>query len=204
MSRYMKWLIAPAAASLLVGSIASGETRLSEEAERVQKAHEVLQALVTTPDEGIPSGILERAQAVVVIPSLVRGGFIVGAAHGKGIISVRETNGRGWSAPAFVSLSGGTFGAQIGLQATDLVLCVLNRSAVDDLLRNEFKLGGSASVAAGPVGRAAEASTDISMSAQILAYSRFEGTLRGLDPRGVNPAFRQGRQRAVLRSRVLE
>jgi SH3 domain-containing YSC84-like protein 1 len=182
--QYMRWLVAPAAVSLLAGSTVTAQTRLSEEAERVQKAQEVLQALTGAPDEGVPSGILERAQAVVVIPSFVKGGFMFGGEHGKGIMSVREASGRAWSAPAFVSLTGGTFGAQFGLQAIDLVLFVLNRDAVDDLLRNELKLGGSASVAAGPIGRAAEASTDISMSAKILAYSRSRGLFAGLTIEG--------------------
>ena len=187
--RYIRLLLAPVAGLLLISSTAGAQMysrASSEEAHRVQQAAEVLQALTGAPDGDIPGGILKRAEAVVVIPSLVKGGFIVGGEHGNGIISVRDLHKHTWSAPAFVRISGGSFGAQIGMQATDLVLVVMNRNAVDDLLRNEFTLGGSVSVAAGPVGRTseAEASTDLFMSAQILAYSRSRGLFAGVTLEG--------------------
>ncbi len=121
-----------------------------------------------------------------MIPSLVKGGFIVGAQHGRGIMSVRDRETNKWSAPGFVALTGGSIGWQIGVQAVDLVLLVMNREGVKDLLDNEFKLGANASVAAGPVGRQGEASTDASLSAQILAYSRAKGLFAGLALEGAS------------------
>ena len=158
----------------------------SDEEKRVTESTAVLETLVRTPDQGIPEHILTRAEAIVVIPSLVKGGFIVGAQHGRGIMSVRNRETNTWSAPGFVALTGGSIGWQIGVQATDLVLLVMNRDGVKDLLDTEFKVGANASVAAGPVGRTGEASTDASLSAQILAYSRTRGLFAGLALEGAS------------------
>ncbi|MEZ5291052.1 MAG: lipid-binding SYLF domain-containing protein [Vicinamibacterales bacterium] len=154
------------------------------ETERLQTSAVVLRELVDTPDDAIPQHILDRAEAVVVIPTLVKGGFILGAEHGKGVMSVRDRATGHWSLPSFVQITGGSIGWQIGVQSTDLVLLVMNADGVDDLLRSEFKLGANASVAAGPVGRSAEASTDATMSAKILAYSRSQGLFAGLSLQG--------------------
>ena len=158
----------------------------SDEEKRITDSAAVLETLVRAPDQEIPDYILERAEAIVVIPSLVKGGFIVGAQHGRGIMSVRDRETNKWSAPGFVALTGGSIGWQIGVQAVDLVLLVMNREGVKDLLDNEFKLGANASVAAGPVGRQGEASTDASLSAQILAYSRAKGLFAGLALEGAS------------------
>jgi len=158
----------------------------SDEEKRITDSAAVLETLVRAPDQEIPDYILERAEAIVVIPSLVKGGFIVGAQHGRGIMSVRDRETNTWGAPGFVVLTGGSIGWQIGLQAVDLVLLVMNREGVKDLLDNEFKLGANASVAAGPVGRQGEASTDASLSAQILAYSRAKGLFAGLSLEGAS------------------
>lgn len=151
----------------------------ADEIERIQKSIEILRALTATPDDAIPQYLLERAEAIVVIPSLVRGGFVVGAKHGKGIISVRDRAGNTWSPPAFMSMTGGSIGWQIGLQSVDLVLLVMNEKGVKELLDDRFTLGGTASVAAGPVGRQAEAATNAQFSAEILAYSRAKGLFAG-------------------------
>ena len=158
----------------------------SDEEKRVTESMAVLETLVRAPDQGIPDHILTRAEAIVVIPALVKGGFIIGAQHGRGIMSVRDRETDKWSAPAFVALTGGSIGWQIGVQAVDLVLLVMNRDGVKDLLDNEFKIGANASVAAGPVGRQGEASTDASLSAQILAYSRAKGLFAGLSLEGAS------------------
>jgi len=158
----------------------------SDVEKRITDSAAVLETLVRAPDQGIPEHILTRAEAIVVIPSLVKGGFIVGAQHGRGIMSVRNRETNKWSAPGFVALTGGSIGWQIGVQAVDLVLLVMNRDGVKDLLDNEFKLGANASVAAGPVGRQGEASTDASLSAQILAYSRAKGLFAGLSLEGAS------------------
>jgi SH3 domain-containing YSC84-like protein 1 len=122
------------------------------------------------PDKAIPREVLDSAECVAVFPSTVKGGFIVGARKGDGVVSCRTSNG--WSAPVFLDLAGGSIGAQIGAQATDYILAFMNRSGMDHLLKNELTLGGEASVAAGPVGREAGASTDWKLNAQILSYSR--------------------------------
>jgi lipid-binding SYLF domain-containing protein len=151
----------------------------SDQVERVQKSMEVLRALTSAEDSAIPEYILERAEAIIVIPSYLKGGFVVGAEHGKGIMSVRDRTANSWSLPAFVSMSGGSFGAQIGLQSVDLVLVVVNRDSVAELLKNKFTFGGDLSVAAGPVGRSTKAATDLKLEAKILAYSRAKGLFAG-------------------------
>jgi SH3 domain-containing YSC84-like protein 1 len=155
-----------------------------DELKRIGKATETLNALVKTPDDRIPEHILQRAEAIVVIPNLIKGGFIVGGEHGKGIMSIRDAKSGGWSLPSFVHMTGGSVGWQIGGEAIDLVLLVMNKDGVDDLLKSEFKIGGEGSVAAGPVGRSAQASTDARMGAKILAYSRAKGVFAGLSFQG--------------------
>jgi lipid-binding SYLF domain-containing protein len=172
-------------AALLVASSGTASAQSNEE-KRVTDAAAVLETLVRAPDQGIPEHILSRAEAIVVIPSLVKGGFIVGAQHGRGVMSVRNRETNTWSAPGFIALTGGSIGWQIGLQAVDLVLLVMNKDGVKDLLANEFKFGANASVAAGPVGRQGVASTDASLSAQILAYSRAKGLFAGLSLEGAS------------------
>lgn len=129
---------------------------------------------------------LVHVACAAVLATLVKGGFVMGAEHGKGLMSVRNRTTNQWSAPAFVAMTGGSVGWQIGLQSTDLVLVVMNRDGVDDLLRSEFTLGVNASVAAGPVGRTAEASTDALAGAKILAYSRARGLFAGASIEGAS------------------
>jgi len=173
------------ALALLTASAAPASAQ-SHEANRITESADVLETLVRTPDQGIPQHILDRAEAIVVIPSLVKGGFIIGAEHGRGVISVRDRAANRWSSPGFVTLTGGSIGWQIGVQSVDLVLLVMNSKGVKDLLENEFKFGANASVAAGPVGRHGEASTDASLSAEILAYSRAKGLFAGLSLEGAS------------------
>ena len=175
-----------AVATALLAASPAASSAQSHEEKRVTDSAAVLETLVRAPDNGIPQHILERAEAIVVIPSLVKGGFIIGAQHGRGVMSVRNRDTSKWSAPGFVALTGGSIGWQIGVQAVDLVLLVMNKEGVKDLLDNEFKLGANASVAAGPVGRQGEASTDASLSAQILAYSRAKGLFAGLSLEGAS------------------
>lgn len=154
---------------------------VEEYVERVQESIETLNELTNIPANAIPQYLLDRAEAIVVIPSLVRGGFIVGGKHGKGVISVKNRAGEssGWSQPAFVNFSGGSIGWQIGAEAVDLVLLVMNKEGVDKLLEDKLTLGGNLSVAAGPVGRSADAATNVRLDSQILAYSRAKGLFAG-------------------------
>lgn len=164
---------------VLVGVAAPARAQ-SEEAAVVRDASAVFTEIMSAPDKGIPQSILDKAEAIAVFPSLMRAAFIVGGQHGHGILSMRDPKTRAWSVPAFVTITGGSLGAQVGGQAIDLVLVVLNERGMNNLLRNEFKIGGEASAAAGPVGRAAEASTDVQMRAQILSYSRSRGLFAGI------------------------
>jgi lipid-binding SYLF domain-containing protein len=151
----------------------------TDEAKLINDSIEVLQELTGGPDRQIPEHLLARAEAIVVIPSLIKGGFIVGAKHGKGIVSTFDRTANTWSNPAFVNMTGGSIGWQIGVEAVDLVLLVMNRNGVDELLEDRFTLGGNLSISAGPVGRTGAAATDAQFSAQILAYSRSKGLFAG-------------------------
>jgi lipid-binding SYLF domain-containing protein len=155
-----------------------------DEAERVRKAATVLEEIMKAPDKAIPDSVIKKAEAIAVFPGTLKGGFGVGAHHGKGILSVRHRDAGKWSNPAFLTITGGSFGAQIGGEQIDLVLVILNRSGIEKLLRNEFKIGGDASVAAGPVGRQTAASTDIQLTAEILSYSRARGLFAGASLEG--------------------
>ena len=152
------------------------------ETDRMTEAARVLEEVLGAPDKGVPEAIIEKAQAVVVVPSTVKGALLIGAQRGKGVMSVKSASG--WSAPAFVTLTGGSVGLQIGGQATDIVLVVVNERGIENLAQNTFKIGGDASVAAGPVGREAAASTDYKLQAQILSYSRSRGLFAGVSLAG--------------------
>jgi len=147
--------------------------------DRLNDAAQVLQEIMATPDRGIPQSILAGASCVVVIPHYKKGAFVLGAQYGQGVATCRTP--RGWSAPVFVRLSGGSFGWQIGGQSTDLVLVAMNRHGLQDMLKNKFKLGGDAAASAGPVGRNAQAGTDWKLNAEFLTYSRSKGLFAGLD-----------------------
>lgn len=152
------------------------------ETDRLSEAAKVLEEVLAAPDKGVPQAIIEKAQAVAVIPSTVKGALLIGAQRGKGVMSVKTASG--WSAPAFITLTGGSIGLQIGGQATDIVLVVVNERGIDNLAQNTFKIGGDASVAAGPVGREAAASTDYKLQAEILSYSRSRGLFAGVSLAG--------------------
>jgi lipid-binding SYLF domain-containing protein len=154
----------------------------SEEAQRIQEATTVFGEIMGADDSAIPQSILSKAQGVAIFPGALKAGFIVGGARGRGILSARS--GSGWTAPAFLTLTGGSFGLQIGGQAVDIVLVVNNRRGVENLVSNQFKLGADAGVAAGPVGREAQAATDVQFRAEILSYSRSRGLFAGLTVNG--------------------
>jgi SH3 domain-containing YSC84-like protein 1 len=151
--------------------------------DRLQAAAAVLDEIMNTPDNGIPSEVFGSAECVAVVPSMLKGGFVVGAHYGRGVASCRLPKG-GWSAPAFFVVEGGSFGLQIGGQAVDLVMLIMNDNGMKNLLSSEFKLGADASVAAGPVGRHAAADTDWKMRAEVLSYSRARGVFAGLELNG--------------------
>jgi lipid-binding SYLF domain-containing protein len=173
-------------ALLLCAVMAAGtgaQEKEDDEAKRVADATLVFKEIMDAGDSAIPSAILDKAEGIAVFPSTIKAGLLVGGQRGRGILSVRGESGT-WSAPAFLTLTGGSVGLQIGAQATDLVLVIMNRRGLENLVRNQFKVGADASVAAGPVGRDAQASTDIQMRAQILSYSRARGAFAGVTING--------------------
>ena len=144
---------------------------------RIQKATQVFQEIMRTPDRGIPRDLLEKARCVAIIPGEEKAAFIFGGNYGKGLATCRIENG--WSAPMFVAVGGGSVGFQIGASFTDVVLLFMNDHALQSLLGDKFKIGGDVTVAAGPVGRQASANTDIKLNAEILSYSRSKGVFAG-------------------------
>ena len=161
---------------------ADDEEKASKASDRVQAAADVLNQIQSAPDSGIPQEILSKAECVAVVPSMLKGGFIVAGKYGRGLASCR--NPKGWSAPAFFTIAGGSFGFQIGGQAVDLVMLIMNNDGMQRLLSSKVSLGADASVAAGPVGRHAEGNTDWKMRAQVLTYSRARGVFAGVSLNG--------------------
>jgi SH3 domain-containing YSC84-like protein 1 len=151
---------------------------------RLESARSVIDSIMSVPDKAIPDGIARHATCIAVVPGVVKGAFIVGAEYGQGVVTCRTPHG--WSGPVFIRLAGGSFGFQIGGQGTDLVLVAVNPKGLQDLLHDKFKIGGDAAAAAGPVGRDAQASTDISMRAELLTWSRSRGLFAGIDLNGVS------------------
>jgi len=170
------WVLA-VVMSLCSLAFAADEPKESKATDRVQAAADVLNEIQSAPDSGVPEEILGRSECVAVVPSMLKGGFIVGAKYGRGVASCRTP--KGWSAPAFFTVTGGSFGFQIGGQAVDLVMLIMNNDGMQRLLSSQFALGADASVAAGPVGRHAEGNTDWTMRAQVLTYSRARGVFAG-------------------------
>ena len=168
-----------------VGSLSlvtSAETKETKAADRAEAAAQVLDEIQGAPDKGIPQEVLGSAECVAVVPSMLKGGFIVGGKYGRGLASCRTA--KGWSAPAFFVVTGGSFGFQIGGQAVDLVMLIMNKDGMKHLLSSQFALGADASVAAGPVGRHAEGNTDWKMRSEVLTYSRARGLFAGVSLNG--------------------
>ena len=158
------------------------EKKLADATRNSQEAADTFTEIMNVPDKGIPRDLLDKAEAIGVF-EVVKAGFIVGGRSGHGVISRRVKGG--WSAPAFYNLNGGSFGLQIGAAKLELILLFMNTGAVESLMQDKFEMGGEGSVAAGPVGRSAAASTDAQLKAQILSYSRSKGLFAGLELKGV-------------------
>jgi lipid-binding SYLF domain-containing protein len=150
---------------------------------RVEEATEVLNEIMAIPEKGIPPSLLKDAEGVAIIPRVIKVGFVIGGRHGKGIMVIKNKRGE-WSYPFFISFTGGSIGWQIGAQSTDIILVFRTQRSVDGIIRGKFTLGADASIAAGPVGRHAEAGTDIELKAEILSYSRSRGIFAGVSLEG--------------------
>ena len=166
----------------MVGTYAWAGSAREDTVDRLQKSVDVLHAIMSTPDKGIPEEVLSNAKCILVVPDLIKGGFIFGGKHGRGVASCRTAEG--WSAPAFVSVGGGSWGLQIGVEGVDLVMLVMNDHGFQHLLSSKFELTGEGSVAAGPVGRHSSAGTDWKMNTEMLTYSRSKGVFAGLTLEG--------------------
>jgi lipid-binding SYLF domain-containing protein len=168
--------------------------------DRLDHAGRVLHEIMAAPDNGIPEEVLEHAKCVAVVPHLLKGGFIFGAENGRGVATCRTANG--WSAPAFFSITGGSWGLQIGVEGVDLVLIIQDDKGMQRLISSKFEIGGDASAAAGPVGRHASAGTDWKLNTEILTYSRARGAFAGLTLTGASIRRDDDSTRAIYGSRA--
>jgi len=164
---------------------AAPATASQQQTSRVNMATEVVKEIMKIPETGIPPALLADAQGIAVIPRVIKAGLVVGGEYGKGVISMRDSDGT-WSAPVFVTMAGGSVGYQIGAEATDFVIVFKNRKGIDEISKGKFTLGAGASVAAGPVGRNAKAATDVKLDAEIYSYSRSRGLFAGISLEGAS------------------
>jgi SH3 domain-containing YSC84-like protein 1 len=162
----------------LLATLTAVASDREDDVNRTHKAAQVFQEIMNTPDHGIPHDLLKKAKCIAIVPGEVKFAFIFGANYGRGIVTCRTEHG--WSAPMFLAVDGGSVGYQIGGSSTDLIMLFMNDHALHSLLGDKFKLGGDASVAAGPVGRSADAGTDVRLTAEILSYSRAKGVFAGV------------------------
>jgi len=178
----------------LAGPCFAADENDNPAADRVKAAATVLEEIQSAPDTGIPDEVIGSAECVAVVPSMLKAGFVFGAQYGRGVASCRTP--KGWSDPAFFRIEGGSFGLQIGGQAVDLIMLIMNHKGMEDMLSSKFKLGADATVAAGPVGRHAAADTDWKMRAEVLSYSRARGVFAGLELNGA--VVRQDRETTLI------
>ena len=170
----------------LLGMTSIGWAGTDREAtvDRLQHAGAVLHEIMAAPDKGIPEEVLEHAKCIAVVPHMIKGGFVFGAENGRGVATCRTA--KGWSAPAFFAITGGSWGLQIGVEGVDLVMIIQNEQGMKHLINSNFQLGGDASAAAGPVGRHASADTDWKLETEVLTYSRARGAFAGLTLTGAS------------------
>ncbi len=157
-------------------------TAKEDSIERLRASSEVLTQIAHAPDKGIPEEVLSHAKCIAIVPHLVKGGFVFGGKHGRGVATCRTADG--WSAPAFISVGGGSWGLQIGVEGVDLIMLVMNDKGMQQLLSSKFQISGEGSAAAGPVGRHASAGTDWKLDTEMLTYSRSKGAFAGLTLEG--------------------
>jgi lipid-binding SYLF domain-containing protein len=182
----MRKIIPVIAVALILFSVSAPKSFCSEDnkwTKLIEESGKVLEEVQKMPDQGIPEDLLKKASGIAIFPNTISGGFVIGGKYGQGIIMIRDKSGQ-WSPPAVFTIAGGSLGWQIGGQATDFVLLIMNRRAIDGILQSQFKLGVDADIAAGPVGRSAEAATDAQLKGGILSYSRSRGLFAGVKLEG--------------------
>jgi len=187
-------------ATLSLGTLCWADSAREDATERLGNATTVLHEIMGMPDKGIPEEVLEHAKCVAVVPHMIKGGFVFGGKGGKGVATCRTANG--WSAPAFITISGGNWGLQIGVEAVDLVMIIQNEKGMQKLLSSNFHVGADASAAAGPIGRHAEAGTNWKMDTEILTYSRAKGVFAGLTLEGASIRQDNDSRHAIYGSKV--
>src|SRR5512142_3264695 len=185
---------------LSLGCLSWAGSARQDAVDRLNSATTALHEIMQAPDNGIPEEVLENAKCIAVVPRMMKGGFIVGAEHGKGVATCRTA--KGWSAPAFITISGGSVGFQIGIEGVDLVMIIQNENGMQKLLSSNFKLGADASAAAGPVGRHASAGTSWKLDTEILTYSRAKGAFAGLTLNGASVRRDDDSMKAIYGSHV--
>jgi SH3 domain-containing YSC84-like protein 1 len=169
---------------LSLGCVSWAGTGPQDAVDRLDNSAKVLHQIMDAPDKGIPQEVLEHAKCVAVVPNMLKGGFIVGGKHGKGVATCRTANG--WSAPAFFTVGGGSVGIQIGVEGVDLVMIIQTDKGMERLISSKFEIGADASAAAGPVGRHASANTDWKLDTDVLTYSRAKGAFAGISLEGAS------------------
>lgn len=182
-------------ATLSLGTMCWADSAREHATDRLDNATKVMHEIMGMPDKGIPEEVLEHAKCVAVVPHMIKGGFVFGGKGGKGVATCRTANG--WSAPAFITISGGNWGLQIGVESVDLVMIIQNEKGMQRLLSSNFHVGADASAAAGPVGRHAEAGTNWKMDTEILTYSRARGVFAGLTLEGASIRQDNDSRRAI-------
>src|SRR6476661_2660973 len=187
-------------AMLSLGTLCWAGTGREDATDRLDNATKVMHEIMGAPDSGIPEEVLEHAKCIAVVPHMVKAGFVFGGKGGKGVATCRTA--KGWSAPAFITISGGSWGLQIGVEAVDLVMIIQNEKGMQKLLSSNFQLGADASAAAGPVGRHASAGTDWKMDTEILTYSRAKGAFAGLTLEGASIRQDDDSRRAMYGPKV--
>lgn len=188
MKRFLSLMTILALASIAGAHLLQADTKDEKLSERLQSAKSTFQELTSSADRGVPQELMEHARCICIVPHVVKAAIGVGGRYGKGVIACRDASGH-WSTPAFVTLSGGSFGLQLGASSTDLVLFFMNDRAAQKLLNgSRVTLGGTASVAAGPMGRSAEAGTDLKLNASIYSYAKSKGLFAGLSLEGARLA----------------
>ncbi len=183
MIKVAKYVIPLLAMFFCMIGVSRADQDKTDATERLNSAATTLRDVAQAPDKGIPDEVFKGAKCIAVVPRMIKGGFIVGAKHGRGVSTCRLPNGR-WSAPAFFAITGGSWGAQIGVEDVELVMMIMNDEGMRHLLENKFQVGGSASASAGPVGRHASAGVDWKLETQMLTYSRAKGLFAGVDLSG--------------------
>jgi lipid-binding SYLF domain-containing protein len=199
MTRLLTAIAASVCLLLVLGVPVSGQAVSTkdthDEIEQTTKAAQVFREIMSAPDKAIPKRILDDADCVAVFPQVIKAAFGIGGRGGRGVVVCRTANG--WSAPAYLNVGGGSFGAQIGVESTDYIMLFMTPESARSLLQNNVKIGGNVSVAAGPIGREAGAATDLKLNAQILSYSRSKGLFAGAALEGAVVETAEGDMRDV-------